>query len=80
MGGKEEVVVGDGCDGWEGGGGCGRWVGRRRWLWEMGGRRRWLWEMGGRRRWLWEMGRKEEVVVGDGCDGWEGGGGCGRWV
>ena len=39
MGGKEEVVVGDGCDGWkeevvvgdgcdgrEGGGGCGRWV------------------------------------------------------
>ena len=36
MGGKEEVVVGDGCDGWEGGGSCGRWVGRRRWLWEMG--------------------------------------------
>ena len=25
-------------------------------------------------------GWKEEVVVGDGCDGWEGGGGCGRWV
>ena len=39
----------------------------------MGGRRRWLWEMG-------VMGGKEEVVVGDGCDGWEGGGGCGRWV
>ena len=29
-----------------------------------------MWEMG-------VMGRKEEVVVGDGCDGWEGGGGCG---
>ena len=26
MGGKEEVVVGDGCDGRERGGGCGRWV------------------------------------------------------
>ena len=25
-------------------------------------------------------GWKEEVVVGDGCDGRERGGGCGRWV